>query len=193
MTDRTDRYQAMNPLLRLGIEAGPLLVFFAVNASYGIFAATGVFMAAIVVSLGVAYAAARHVPALPLASGLIVLVFGGLTLYLQNETFIKLKPTIVNALFSAAIFGGMAFGRNWVKTLFGTVAALSDEGWRLLAVRWGLFFLAMAVLNEIVWRNFSTDAWVTFKVFGFLPLTVLFALAQTPLMRRHAAEPRDTA
>lgn len=182
----------MNPLLRLGIEAGPLLVFFAVNASYGIFAATGVFMAAIVVSLGVAYAAARHVPALPLVSGLIVLVFGGLTLYLQNETFIKLKPTIVNALFSAAIFGGMAFGRNWVKTLFGTITALSDEGWRLLAVRWGLFFLAMAVLNEIVWRNFSTDAWVTFKVFGFLPLTVLFALAQTPLMRRHA-ELRDTA
>lgn len=182
----------MNPLLRLGIEAGPLLVFFAVNASYGIFAATGVFMAAIVVSLGVAYAAARHVPALPLVSGLIVLVFGGLTLYLQNETFIKLKPTIVNVLFSAAIFGGMAFGRNYVKTLFGAMSALSDEGWRLLAIRWGLFFLAMAVLNEIVWRNFSTDAWVTFKTFGFLPLTVLFALAQAPLMRRHA-EPRDTA
>lgn len=182
----------MNPLLRLGIEAGPLLVFFAVNASYGIFAATGVFMIAIVASLGVAYAAARHVPALPLVSGLIVIVFGGLTLYLQNETFIKLKPTIVNALFSAAIFGGMAFGRNYVKTLFGAMAALDDEGWRLLAVRWGFFFAAMAVLNEIVWRNFSTDVWVTFKVFGFLPLTVLFALAQTPLMRRHA-EPRDTA
>ena len=105
MTVRTDRYKAMNPLLRLGIEAGPLLVFFAVNASYGLFAATGVFMAAIVVSLGVAYAAARHIPALPLVSGLIVLVFGGLTLYLQDETFIKLKPTIVNALFSTAIFG----------------------------------------------------------------------------------------
>ena len=86
----------------------------------------------------------------------------------------------------------MAFGKNYVKTLFGTVVTLSDEGWRLLAIRWGIFFLAMAVLNEIVWRNFPTDTWVTFKVFGFLPLTVLFALAQTPLMRRYA-EPRDTA
>ncbi len=192
MTSQTDRYQAMNPILRLGIELGPLLVFFAVNASYGIFAATGAFMAAIAVSLGGAYAAARHVPMLPLVSGLIVLVFGGLTLYLQNETFIKLKPTIVNALFAAAIFGGLALGRNFVKTVLGAMVALTDRGWRLLAVRWGLFFVAMAVLNEIVWRNVSTDTWVTFKVFGFLPLTLAFALAQTPLMRRHA-ERRDAA
>ena len=192
MTTQANRYQAMNPVLRLGIEMGPLLVFFAVNAGYGIFAATGVFMGAIVVSLGVAYAAARHIPTLPLVSGLIVLVFGGLTLYLQDEIFIKLKPTIVNALFAAAIFGGMAFGKNYVRTLLGTMVALSDEGWRLLAIRWGLFFVAMAVVNEIVWRNFSTDTWVTFKVFGFLPLTVVFALAQTPLMHRYA-EQRDTA
>ena len=139
MTTQANRYQAMNPILRLGIEMGPLLVFFAVNAGYGIFAATGVFMGAIVVSLGVAYAAARHIPTLPLVSGLIVLVFGGLTLYLQDEMFIKLKPTIVNALFAAAIFGGMAFGKNYVRTLLGTMVALSDEGWRLLAIRWGLF------------------------------------------------------
>ena len=125
-------------------------------------------------------------------SGLIVLVFGGLTLYLQDEMFIKLKPTIVNVLFAVAIFGGMAFGKNYVRTLLGTMVALSDEGWRLLAIRWGLFFVAMAVVNEIVWRNFSTDTWITFKVFGFLPLTVVFALAQTPLMHRYA-EHRDTA
>lgn len=178
----------MNPILRLGIEMGPLLVFFAANASYGIFAATGVFMVAIVISLVVAYAAARHIPTLPLVSGVIVLVFGGLTLYLQDETFIKLKPTIVNALFAAAIFGGLVLGKNYVKTLLGTMVALNDEGWRRLAIRWGLFFIVMAVLNEIVWRNFSTDAWVTFKVFGFLPLTVVFALAQTPLMHRYAKE-----
>tara|TARA_B100000029_G_scaffold380231_2_gene375244 strand:+ start:2274 stop:2852 length:579 start_codon:yes stop_codon:yes gene_type:complete len=183
-----NQYQSMNPILRLGIEMGPLVIFFAVNASHGIFAATGVFMIAIVLSLAIAYAAARHIPTLPLVSGLIVLIFGGLTLYLQNETFIKLKPTIVNLLFAGVIFGGLLFGKNYVKSLLGTMVELKDEGWRQLAVRWGLFFVAMAIVNEVVWRNFSTDTWVTFKVFGFLPLTVVFALAQTPLMNRYAEQ-----
>ncbi len=183
-----NQYQSMNPILRLGIEMGPLVIFFAVNASHGIFAATGVFMIAIVLSLAIAYAAARHIPTLPLVSGLIVLIFGGLTLYLQNETFIKLKPTIVNLLFAGVIFGGLLFGKNYVKSLLGTMVELKDEGWRQLAVRWGLFFVAMAIVNEVVWRNFSTDMWVTFKVFGFLPLTVVFALAQTPLMNRYAEQ-----
>ncbi len=167
---------------------GPLVIFFAVNAIHGIFAATGVFMIAIVLSLAIAYAAARHIPTLPLVSGLIVLIFGGLTLYLQNETFIKLKPTIVNLLFASVIFGGLLFGKNYVKSLLGTMVELKEEGWRQLAVRWGLFFVAMAIVNEVVWRNFSTDTWVTFKVFGFLPLTVVFALAQTPLMNRYAEQ-----
>jgi intracellular septation protein len=183
-----NQYQSMNPILRLGIEMGPLVIFFAVNAIHGIFAATGVFMIAIVLSLAIAYAAARHIPTLPLVSGLIVLIFGGLTLYLQNETFIKLKPTIVNLLFASVIFGGLLFGKNYVKSLLGTMVELKEEGWRQLAVRWGLFFVAMAILNEVVWRNFSTDTWVTFKVFGFLPLTVVFALAQTPLMNRYAEQ-----
>ena len=165
MTTQANRYQAMNPIFRLGIEMGPLLVFFGVNASYGIFAATGVFMIAVVTSLGVAYVAARHIPTVPLVSGVIVMVFGGLTLYLQDETFIKLKPTIVNGLFAAAIFGGLWFGKNYVKTLLGTMVALTDEGWRRLAVRWGVFFIATAILNEIVWRNFSTDAWVIVQGF----------------------------
>tara|TARA_A100001037_G_C15151387_1_gene639495 strand:- start:4529 stop:5107 length:579 start_codon:yes stop_codon:yes gene_type:complete len=183
-----NQYQSMNPILRLGIEMGPLVIFFAVNAIHGIFAATGVFMIAIVLSLAIAYAAARHIPTLPLVSGLIVLIFGGLTLYLQNETFIKLKPTIVNLLFASVIFGGLLFGKNYVKSLLGTMVELKEEGWRQLAVRWGLFFVAMAIVNEVVWRNFSTDTWVTFKVFGFLPLTVVFALAQTPLMNRYAEQ-----
>ena len=183
-----NQYQSMNPILRLGIEMGPLVIFFAVNASHGIFAATGVFMIAIVLSLAIAYAAARHIPTLPLVSGLIVLIFGGLTLYLQNETFIKLKPTIVNLLFAGVIFGGLLFGKNYVKSLLGTMVELKEEGWRQLAVRWGLFFVDMAIVNEVVWRNFSTDTWVTFKVFGFLPLTVVFALAQTPLMNRYAEQ-----
>jgi len=165
---------------------GPLLAFFAANASYGIFVATSVFMMAIVLALVVAYATARHIPTLPLVSGVIVMVFGGLTLYLQDETFIKLKPTIVNTLFAAVIFGGLVLGKNYVKSLLGTMVALNDEGWRVLAIRWGLFFVVMAVVNEVVWRNFSTDTWVSFKVFGFLPMTVIFALAQTPLMHRYA-------
>ena len=176
----------MNPILRIGIEMGPLLVFFAANTSYGIFVATGAFMVAIVISLVVAYAAARHIPTLPLVSGVIVMVFGGLTLYLQDETFIKLKPTIINTLFAVVIFGGLTFGKNYVKSLLGTMVSLNDAGWRILAIRWGLFFIVMAVVNEIVWRNFSTDSWVTFKVFGFLPLTVVFAMAQTPLMHRYS-------
>ena len=165
---------------------GPLLAFFAANTSYGIFVATGAFMVAVVISLVVAYAAARHIPTLPLVSGVIVMVFGGLTLYLQDETFIKLKPTIINTLFAVMIFGGLVFGKNYVKSLLGTMVSLNDAGWRILAIRWGLFFIVMAVINEIVWRNFSTDSWVTFKVFGLLPLTVVFAMAQTPLMHRYS-------
>ena len=186
MNTRADRYQAMNPILRIGIEMGPLLAFFAANTSYGIFVATGAFMVAVVISLVVAYAAARHIPTLPLVSGVIVMVFGGLTLYLQDETFIKLKPTIINTLFAVMIFGGLVFGKNYVKSLLGTMVSLNDAGWRILAIRWGLFFIVMAVINEIVWRNFSTDSWVTFKVFGLLPLTVVFAMAQTPLMHRYS-------
>ena len=188
MKEKVNQYQSMNPLLRLGIEMGPLGIFFVVNASHGIFAATGVFMVAIVLSLVIAYVAARHIPTLPVVSGVIVIIFGGLTLYLQDEIFIKLKPTIVNILFAGAIFGGLLFGKNYVKSLLGTMVELKDEGWRHLAVRWGLFFLAMAIVNEVVWRNLTTDAWVAFKVFGFLPLTVVFALAQTPLMNRYAAQ-----
>ena len=114
---------------------GPLLVFFATNTSYGIFAATGAFMVAIVISLVVAYVAARHIPTLPLVSGVIVMVFGGLTLYLQDETFIKLKPTIINTLFAVMIFGGLTFGKNYVKSLLGTMVSLNDAGWRILAIR----------------------------------------------------------
>jgi len=192
MKAKANQYQSMNPILRLGIEMGPLVIFFVMNASHGIFAATGVFMVAIILSLVIAYVAARHVPTLPVVSGVIVLIFGGLTLYLQDEIFIKLKPTIVNILFAGAIFSGLLFGKNYVKSLLGTMVELRDEGWRQLAVRWGLFFLAMAIINEIVWRNFSTDTWVTFKVFGFLPLTIVFALAQTPLMNRYAEQDDST-
>jgi intracellular septation protein len=181
-----DRYRAMNPMVRLAVEVGPLVIFFAVNSWQGIYAATGTFMVAVVVAVAVPYATVRHLPTLPLVSAALVLVFGGLTLYLQDEVFIKIKPTLINALFGVIVLGGLALGKNFVRSVMGTMTDLTDEGWRLLARRWGWFFLALAVLNEIVWRSVSTDTWVSFKVFGLLPLTLVFAMAQVPLMQRHA-------
>ena len=191
MTEKMNSYQSMNSLLRLVIEFGPLVAFFAANAGYGIYVATGVFMVVSVFTLGLAYIRTRHIPTLPLVSGAIVLVFGGLTLYLQDEIFIKLKPTIVNLLFAVAIFGGLVGGKNYVRSLMGAMVPLSEEGWRILAMRWAWFFLTMAGINELVWRNFSTDIWVAFKVFGFLPLTIIFVLGQAPLIKRYTI-PGDT-
>ena len=170
---------------KLAIELGPLLVFFATNAAVGIYAGTAAFMAATLLSLGVAWLRYRKVPVMPLVSGVIVLVFGGLTLYLRDETFIKLKPTIVYSMFAVLLAAGFLMKKPMLELLLGPVFNLTEEGWRKLTVRWALFFLAMAVLNEVIWRNVSTDAWVSFKAFGFLPLTFLFAVAQMPLMQRY--------
>lgn len=172
-------------LPKLAIELGPLLVFFAGNAAAGIYAGTAAFMVATLISLAVAHFLYHKVPVMPLVSGVIVLVFGGLTLYLRDETFIKLKPTIVYTLFAAVLAAGLIWRKPLLELLFGPVFALTDEGWRKLTVRWAAFFIVMAIVNEIVWRNFSTDAWVSFKAFGFLPLTFLFAVAQVPLMQRY--------
>jgi intracellular septation protein len=130
----------------------------------------------------------RHLPVMPLVSGVVVLAFGGLTLWLQDETFIKMKPTIINGLFGIVLLGGLAVGRPLITYVLDAVFDLTDEGWRKLTFRWGLFFLFLAVLNEIVWRNVSTDHWVSFKVFGTMPLTFLFAAAQVPLLMRHEAK-----
>ncbi len=130
---------------------------------------------------------------MPLITAIIVIVFGGLTLFLQNETFIKLKPTIIYVLFGAALLIGLAFGKSLLGLVFDSVFHLTDEGWRKLTLRWALFFLALAVLNEIVWRTQSTDTWVTFKVFGVLPLTFVFAALQYPLLQKYAApEPAES-
>jgi len=177
---------------KLLIELGPLLIFFGVNAAYGIFAGTGAFMVATVVSLGLAWWLYHKVPVMPLVSAVIVLAFGGLTIYLQDETFIKLKPTIVYTMFAILLIGGLAARKPVLALLFGPVFNLTDDGWRKLTVRWAVFFVLMAVLNEFVWRNFSTDTWVSFKAFGFLPITFLFAMAQVPLMQRYGV-PEDKA
>jgi intracellular septation protein len=171
---------------KLAIELGPLLVFFGTNAAAGIYAATAVFMVATLIALGVAWWRYHKLPVMPLVSGAVVLVFGGLTLYLRDETFIKLKPTIVYLVFAVLLGAGLLLKKPVLELLLGPVFNVTDEGWRKLTARWACFFIAMAVVNELVWRNVSTDVWVSFKAFGFLPLTFLFAFAQMPLMQRYS-------
>lgn len=183
--------RALHPLLKLALEMGPLVVFFLANQRAGIFMATALFMAAVLASLAVSYALTRHLPMMPMVTGVVVLVFGGLTLWLHDDLFIKLKPTIVNSLFGATLLGGLAFGRPLLPYVLDTVFQLTPEGWRKLTFRWGLFFFVLAGLNEIVWRTQTTDFWVSFKVLGIMPLTIVFALAQTPLLMRYDASKKE--
>lgn len=183
----------MAPLLRLVLEAGPLTVFFIANARFGIFPATAAFMIAITLALGANWLLERRLPIMPLVTAGFVLVFGGLTLALADDLFIKLKPTIVNGLFAAILFGGLVAGRALLKPLFGAAFQLDDAGWRKLTFRWACFFVALALLNELVWRNVSTDLWVDFKVFGIMPLTIAFTLSQVPLILRHQLPEQDGA
>jgi intracellular septation protein len=160
-------------------------VFFVVNARAGIFWGTGVFMGATVLSLIASRILFGRIPVMPLVTGVCVMVFGGLTLWLQDDHFIKIKPTIVNALFAGALFVGLLAGQSLLRVIFGEVFRLTDEGWRKLTLRWAFFFTFLAVLNEVVWRSFTTDTWVSFKVFGVMPLTMAFAVAQVGLLRQY--------
>jgi intracellular septation protein len=204
-------HRKLNPLLKFMLDLGPLLLFFLANAKpalfepwlapiipeavatgerSGIFVATAVFMVAILAALVVSYALTRRLPMMAVVSALVVVVFGGATLFFQNETFIKLKPTIIYLLFAGTLFGGLIFRKPLLAMVFDQVFHVTDEGWRKLTVRWALFFLALAVLNEIVWRTQSTDTWVTFKVFGVMPLTFIFAALQYPLLMKYDAAPK---
>ncbi|WP_112661912.1 septation protein A [Microvirga flavescens] len=192
MTDQ----KRLPPLLKLVLELGPLVLFFFANAyadrfGYGhdqrIYVATALFIAATLVALAINYTLVRKLPIMPLISGVVVVVFGGLTLFLQNDVFIKLKPTIVNGLFGVILLGGLYFRKPLLEIVLDSVFELTEEGWRKLTLRWGLFFLVLAALNEIVWRTQTTDFWVSFKVFGIMPLTLAFALSQTPLLLKHDA------
>ena len=172
-------------LLKLAVEIGPLVVFFIVNARAGIFWGTGVFMVTTIVALIASRFMFGRIPVMPLVSGACVVVFGGLTLWLQDDHFIKIKPTIVNALFAVALFGGLLAGHSLLKVVFGEVFRLNEDGWRKLTLRWACFFTFLAVLNEVVWRTVSTDTWVSFKVFAIMPLTMVFALSQIGLLKAH--------
>jgi intracellular septation protein len=203
----------LSPGLKLALDLGPLILFFVANTRpalfapllapvlpaellngphAGIFTATAVFIPTVLIALAIGYAKTRHLATMPLVTAIVVVVFGGATLVLQDELFIKLKPTIIYVLFGAVLLGGLAFGKSLLGMVFDSVFNLTEEGWRKLTLRWALFFLALAVLNEVVWRTQSTDFWVAFKVFGVVPLTFVFAALQYPLLTKYAVtEPAE--
>ena len=183
----------MKPATKLLVEMGPLIAFFIGNWQAGIFWGTGIFMAATGISLAVSWGLTRKIAMVPLVSAIFVAVFGALTLYLHSDLFIKVKVTLINALFGAILLGGAGFGRNYLKVVMGEAMKLPDAAWRTLTIRWGAFFFCLAALNEIVWRSVSTDMWVNFKVFGLLPLTLVFALANAPFMAKHMIEDEPKA
>ncbi len=195
----TPAERKLNPILKLVLEMGPLVIFFLANArgdavarkwpaiaALGgpLFFATACFIVATLIALAVSYAMIRRLPLMPLVSAIVVVVFGGLALWFQDKTFVKIKPTIIYCLFGGVLLGGLAFGKPLLGYVFDSAFRLTDEGWRKLTLRWGLFFLGLAVLNEIVRHYTTTDQWVTFKVFGVLPLTMIFAVAQVGLINR---------
>ena len=187
----TTKKPQLNPLLKLALDLGPLALFFFANTRYGIFVATATFMIAVLAALAVSFVMTRQLPIMPVVTAIIVVVFGGLTLILHDATFIKVKPTIIYALFGAILIGGLVFNKPLLGIVFDSMFDLTDEGWRKLTLRWAFFFLVLAVLNEIVWRNTSTNVWVDFKVFGVTPLTLIFGALQYPLTKKYSAEPAE--
>jgi intracellular septation protein len=199
-----------NPMLKLVLEMGPLLLFFLANSKPDLFRplvgtvlgeglvsaknapiliATAVFMAAMAASLIASWILTRKLPIMPIVTGVVVAVFGTLTLVMQDDIFIKLKPTIVNALFGTVLLGGLLFGKSLLSYVLDAVFTLDEAGWKKLTLRWGIFFFVLAGLNELIWRTQSTDFWVAFKVWGVMPLTIGFTLAQMPMMMRHGFDP----
>lgn len=200
------RAEKQHPGLKFALEIGPLLVFFfgnlrgewlvqtfpALSVLGGpLLVATGLFMAATVLSLIVSKIVFKHLPVMPFVSGIVVLIFGGLSIWLQDEIFIKMKPTIVNTLFGVSLLVGLMFGKSLLGYVFNAAFQLTEEGWKKLTLRWGIFFLFLAVLNEVVWRNFSDAVWVNFKVWGTMPITIAFTLAQMPLIMKHSLDQKN--
>lgn len=200
--------QKINPVLNLLLEMGPLVIFFFVNArgesllnalpaipfmTQPIFLATAAFMVAMVISVTLSYILTRSIPVMPLFTGVIVLVFGGLTLYLQNDVFIKVKPTLTNGLMGGTLLLGLLMGKPLLKIVFSATVTLQEKGWCKLSLHWGIFLIFLALLNEIIWRNTSTEFWVAFKVWGVMPLTMLFALTQLPVMLKYQIQEEEAS
>lgn len=209
MTATSSGRPKVNPLLKLVLEMGPLVLFFLANSKPDLFhwlvgpfvpqgttpektailTSTGVLMAAVVSALIASWVLTRHLPIMPIVTAIAVLFFGALTFVFQDKTFIQIKPTIVNALFGVALLGSLAFGKLLLPAALDSVLHLDEEGWRKLTFRWGLFFFVLAGLNEFVRLTQSWDFWAGFKSFGIMPLTIIFALAQTPLIMKHEIKP----
>ena len=181
----------LNPILKLVLDIGPLVLFFAANARFGIFAATGAFMVAVLSAIAISYVITQHIAIMPVMTAVIVLVFGSLTLVLHDELFIKLKPTIIYVLFGGTLLAGLALDKPFLSILFDQMFHLTEEGWRKLTWRWVIFFFALAIANEIVWRTQTTDFWVSFKLFGVVPLTFLFGALQMPLINKYSVERKE--
>jgi intracellular septation protein len=178
----------MPPSLKFLLDMGPLIVFFLVYRMADLMTATGALIVFTMVSLLVTYLLEKRLAMMPLVSGIMVAFFGGLTLILHDELFIKMKPTLVNLLFAVVLLGGLYFKKPLLKYALGSALELRDEGWMKLSRNWGLYFIFLAGLNEVIWRNFSTDFWVNFKVFGMFTCTILFTIAQLPLIKKYVVE-----
>ena len=174
--------------LRPTIEYGPLIVFFITYLLAGLFPATAAIISATFVALALSYIIERHIPTMPLITAVIIATFGGLTLWLQDETFIKMKPTIIQFVLGLILLVGLYTNKIFLKSLMGSTLQMADAGWLILTRRLSFFFMAMAALNEVIWRTQSTDFWVTFKVFGILGLTILFLITQTLSLKQHLGE-----
>lgn len=178
----------MSPLAKLLLDLGPLGAFFIANKFGGLMTATIALIVVTALCLTISYIKEKKISPMPLVTGVAVGVFGGLTLYLHDETFIKIKPTLVNLLFATLLIGGVLVKRPPLKYLLSSALSLTPHGWKMLSFRWGLFFIFLAAVNEVVWRNSSTEFWVSFKVFGMMSLTLLFTFTQWPLIKREMVE-----
>ena len=178
----------MKSIYKLLIDIGPLAVFFIFYTRSGLQAAILPLMIATVIAVIISYILEKKIPIMPTLGAAIVLVFGGLTIYFNDETFIKMKPTIINAVFAIILYGGLILKKPLLKYLLGAALKLQDQGWKILTQRWIAFFIALAILNELVWRTQSTDIWVNFKVFAILPITFIFTMTQFPLIKKYQIE-----
>ena len=178
----------MKSFYKLLIDIGPLAVFFIFYTRSGLQASILPFMLATVIAVIFSYILEKKIPIMPTVGAGIVLLFGGLTIYFDNDVFFKMKPTIINVLFAVILYGGILINKPLLKYLLGAALKLEEAGWKILTQRWIGFFIALAVLNEIVWRTQSTDIWVNFKVFGILPITFIFTMTQFPLIKKYQIE-----
>ena len=178
----------MKSISKLLIDIGPLAVFFIFYSRGDLKSAIIPFMIATIIAVLFSYIMEKKIPVMPTVSAFIILIFGGLTIYFDNEVFFKMKPTIINLLFALILYGGVIVKKPLLKFLLGAAIKLEDEGWKILTQRWISFFIALAILNEIVWRTQSTDIWVNFKVFGILPITFIFTMTQFPLIKKYQIE-----